>query len=206
VTSLQLAVQSVLALGEEAPAAFLRQALETAERQTRRLSRLVDSLLDVSRVHSDRLELQREPTDLVAVAQDAVRALGDDARRAGCAIAVEAPAPVLGGAWDRARLEQVATNLLSNALKYGAGKRIIVRIDSDGARAQLRVRDHGIGVEPAERGRIFERFERAVSARHYGGLGLGLYIVRRIVEAHGGTVNAHDVDGEGASFVVELPL
>ncbi|HEX4461280.1 MAG TPA: ATP-binding protein [Polyangia bacterium] len=206
VTSLQLAVQSVLAIGEEAPTAFLRQALETAERQTRRLSRLVDSLLDVSRVHSDRLELQREPTDLVAVAQDAVRALGDDARRAGCAIAVEAPAPVLGSAWDRARLEQVATNLLSNALKYGAGKPVIVRVDSDGARAQLRVRDHGIGVEPAERGRIFERFERAVSARHYGGLGLGLYIVRRIVEAHGGTVSAHDVDGEGASFVVELPL
>ncbi len=206
VTSLQLAVQSVLAIGEEAPTAFLRQALETAERQTRRLSRLVDSLLDVSRVHSGRLELQREPTDLVAVAQDAVRALGDDARRAGCTIAVEAPAPALGGHWDRARLEQVATNLLSNALKYGAGKPVVVRVDSDGQRAQLQVRDHGIGVEPAERGRIFERFERAVSARHYGGLGLGLYIVRRIVEAHGGTVSACDVEGEGASFIVELPL
>jgi PAS domain S-box-containing protein len=207
VTSLQLAVQSVLAIGDEAPAAFLRQALETAERQTRRLSRLVDSLLDVSRVEAGRLTLQREPTDLVAIAHEAARALADDARRAGCGFTVQASPAALHGNWDRARLEQVATNLLSNAIKYGAGKPIGVRITVAGERARLEVCDHGIGVDVAERARIFERFERAVSARHYGGFGLGLYIVRRIVEAHGGTVGVHDGDdGAGARFIVELPL
>lgn len=212
VTSLQLAVQSVLALGDEAPASFLRQALETAERQTRRLSRLVDSLLDVSRVEAGRLELQAEPTDLVAIAHEAVRALGEDARRAGCEVSVDAgavsestPAQLIGQ-WDRARLEQVATNLLSNAIKYGSGMPVVVRIAGDAKGARLEVCDRGIGVAPAERTRIFERFERAVSARHYGGLGLGLYIVRRIVEAHRGTVTVQDGDeGRGARFIVELP-
>jgi len=206
VTSLQLAVQSLLSIGD-APAQFLRQALESAERQTRRLGRLVDALLDVSRVQAGRLELQREPTDMVSVARDVARALAEDARRSGCAVTVETGSDQLIGRWDRARLEQVATNLVSNAIKYGAGKPVVISVAhaSDG-RAQLSVRDRGIGVQPAERSRIFERFERAVSSRHYGGLGLGLYIVRRIVEAHDGRVWVDDAPGgEGALFTVELP-
>jgi signal transduction histidine kinase len=206
VTSLQLAVQSLLAVGDEPGAGFLRQALESAERQTRRLSRLLGALLDVSRVQAGWLELQRDDVDLVALARDVARALGEDARRAGCPIDVESGPMTLLGRWDRSRLEQVVTNLMSNALKYGAGKPVTltVRRDGEGA-AQLEVRDGGIGVPEGERERIFERFERAVSARHYGGLGLGLYIVRRIVTAHGGTVAVSDAPGGGARFVVTLP-
>ena len=206
VTSLQLAVQSALTIGSAAPAGFLHRALESAERQTRRLGRLVDALLDVSRIQAGRLELQREPTDLAAVAREAAALLVEDARRAGCELRVDAAAPVVGG-WDRVRLDQVVTNLLSNAIKYGAGAPITVRVCAGDGRGRLTVRDEGIGVAEGERSRIFERFERAVSAKHYGGLGLGLYIVRSIIDAHGGTIRVESAgDGAGTQFVVELPL
>jgi PAS domain S-box-containing protein len=210
VTSLQLAVQSALTVGSgsDAPPGFLRKALESAERQTRRLGRLVDALLDVSRIQAGRLELQREPTDLCVIVRDVVALLGEDARRAGCDVTIATPVdgePIVGH-WDRVRLEQVVTNLLSNAIKYGAGASIRVTVERAGGRARLAVRDRGIGVAPAERGRIFERFERAVSSKHYGGLGLGLYIVRRIVDAHGGAIGVESAPGAGAQFVVELPL
>ena len=204
VTSLQLAVQGALAVGSGGPPGFLCRALETAERQTRRLARLVDALLDVSRIQTGRLELQREPTDLVAVAREICGLLAEDARRAGCAISVDADGAVVG-AWDRVRLDQVVTNLLSNAIKYGAGAPIRLSVRAADGRARLTVRDEGIGVADSERGRIFERFERAVSARHYGGLGLGLYIVRSIIEAHGGTIAVESAPHAGAQFVVELP-
>ncbi|MDB4970072.1 MAG: hypothetical protein JWN44_5761 [Myxococcales bacterium] len=206
VTSLQLAVQSLLAIGDDADAGLLRQALESAERQTRRLGRLVDSLLDVSRIQAGRLELARDPIDLVAVARDVASLLVADARRAGCTIDITADEEPLVGLWDRARLEQVVTNLFSNAIKYGAGAPITVNLRRDGNQARLEVRDLGIGIAPAERERIFERFERAVSAKHYGGLGLGLYIVRRIVDAHGGRITVDSSPGTGSVFVVELPL
>ncbi|MCU1281594.1 MAG: hypothetical protein JWM53_5140 [bacterium] len=208
VTSLQLAVQSALSVGSDAPAGFLRHALESAERQARRLSRLVDALLDVSRIQAGRLELHREPIDLVVLVRDVVSMLAEDARRAGCDVVVDAPRAAGGviGEWDRARLDQVMTNLLSNAIKYGAGAPISIAITVDGDRARLAVRDRGIGVAAEERERIFERFERAVSSQHYGGLGLGLYIVRRIVDAHGGGVAVESAPGGGATFVVELPL
>jgi signal transduction histidine kinase len=100
----------------------------------------------------------------------------------------------------------VIANLLSNACKYGAGKPIRVEVGLDGKLARLSVRDHGIGIAPADRERIFERFERAASARHYGGLGLGLYITRQVVEAHGGTIRVASHAGAGSTFSVELPL
>ena len=205
VTSLQLAVQSALQLGDEAPPGFLRHALETAERQTRRLGRLVDALLDVTRVQAGRLQLERQPTDLATIVREVSALLAADARRAGCELRLELADGVVGN-WDRARLDQVVTNLLTNAIKYGAGAPIRVTVGKDDAHARLHVVDQGIGVEASERGRIFERFERAVSAKHYGGLGLGLYIVRRIVAAHGGTVGIESTPGAGAQFTVELPL
>jgi PAS domain S-box-containing protein len=211
VTSLQLAVQSALTVGPDnsaAPPGFLRHALESAERQTRRLGRLVDALLDVSRIQAGRLELQREPTDLLALVRDVVSLLAEEAHRASCPVTVEAAGgdETVVGNWDKVRLEQVVTNLLSNAIKYGAGAPIRVTVSQQGGRARLAVRDRGIGVAPAERGRIFERFERAVSSKHYGGLGLGLYIVRRIVDAHDGEIAVESAPGAGAQFVVELPL
>lgn len=206
VTSLQLAVQSLLSVGVEASGDFLRQALESAERQTRRLGRLVDALLDVSRIQAGRLELAREPTDLVAITREVVSMLAEDARRASCPIEIVAEVEPLIGRWDRARLEQVITNLVTNAIKYGAGAPINVHLERHGERARLEIRDRGIGIAAHEQERIFDRFERAVSAKHYGGLGLGLYIVRRIVDAHGGRIAVDSPPGSGAVFVVELPL
>jgi signal transduction histidine kinase len=103
------------------------------------------------------------------------------------------------------RIEQVVSNLLANALKYGDGKPIEVRVTRSDGWARLIVHDHGIGIGPDDLDRIFERFERAVSPRHYGGLGLGLYIARQIVEAHGGSISAHSEPGVGSTFTVALP-
>src|SRR5205814_3394111 len=104
------------------------------------------------------------------------------------------------------RMEQVITNLLSNAIKYGDKKPIDVELAPENGGATLRVRDRGIGIDRENQQRIFDRFERAVSSRHYGGLGMGLYITRQIVEAHGGTVQVDSVPGAGAAFTINLPV
>jgi signal transduction histidine kinase len=110
------------------------------------------------------------------------------------------------GRWDRLRLEQVLTNLLTNALKYGAGRPVDVEVGSAEGQALWRIRDRGIGIPPEALGRIFGRFERAVSARAYGGLGLGLYISQQIVRAHGGRIEVQSRVGEGSVFSAHLPL
>jgi signal transduction histidine kinase len=110
------------------------------------------------------------------------------------------------GFWDAFRLDQVATNLVGNALKYGAGKPVTVRVAASGGRAVLTVTDHGIGIPPEDQDRIFGKFERAVSERHYGGLGLGLWITRQAVEAMGGAIRVRSTPGVETVFTVELPL
>jgi signal transduction histidine kinase len=110
--------------------------------------------------------------------------------------------PVRG---DRDRLEQVLTNLLSNAMKFGAGKPVEIRVERQGSLARLSVSDRGIGIDLASHPRLFERFERGVAAGHYGGLGLGLYTCRKIMDAHQGTIRVHSRPGRGATFIVELP-
>jgi signal transduction histidine kinase len=172
-------------------------------RNVDRLSRLVTSLLDISRISSGRLDLELEEVDLAEVAREVAARFEDEARRAGCTIRLRADAPLVGR-WDRMRLDQVATNLLSNAIKYGAGKPVEVIAEGDGPRAILTVRDHGIGISEADQRRIFQRFERAVSKRNYGGFGLGLWIVRQIVESLGGVVRVQSAPGGGSLFTVEL--
>ncbi len=114
--------------------------------------------------------------------------------------------PAIVGNWDRLRVDQIVTNLLSNAIKYGAGKPIHVEVSVVEDRALLRVTDHGIGIDKVNQARIFERFERAVSSKHYGGFGLGLWIVRQIIQAHGGDISIQSRIGEGSTFIAELPL
>jgi signal transduction histidine kinase len=104
------------------------------------------------------------------------------------------------------RLEQVVGNLLSNAIKYGAGHPIEVAVSRNAHTAKLAITDHGIGISPEDQARLFNRFERAVSIKSFGGLGLGLYITRQIVTAHGGTIRVDSQPGAGATFLVELPL
>jgi signal transduction histidine kinase/CheY-like chemotaxis protein len=174
-------------------------------RQLSRLARLVDGLLDISRLIGKRLELERSSVDLGATARDVIDQLASELSRAGCTLQLQAEEAVVGQ-WDPLRVAQVITNLISNACKYGAGKPIEVKIERAGGQARLSVTDHGIGISAGDMERIFEIFERAVSARHYGGLGLGLYITRQVVEAHGGTIDVRSEQGKGSTFVVHLPF
>jgi signal transduction histidine kinase len=175
------------------------------QRQVRRLSQLVEQLLDVSRLQSGMLILRPEPLELEGLTQEVLDGLGEDFQRAGCTVQLWSSGPV-HGTWDRLRIEQVLTNLLGNAMRYGAGKPIEVELAHVGGIARIGVFDHGIGIEKESQERIFHRFERSVSTRHYGGLGLGLFITHQIVEAHHGAVRVESEPGNGARFWVDLPL
>ncbi|WP_224360320.1 sensor histidine kinase [Hyalangium versicolor] len=179
--------------------------LEIARRQVKKLVELVDDLLDVSRIGAGRLELHPARVELTELVRNAMSRFEAEALRVGSPLELEAASPVVSRV-DPSRFEQVLDNLLSNALKYGPGKPVRVRLETQDSRLRLTVRDEGIGIPTEAIERIFDRFERAVSGRHYGGLGLGLYITRRIVEASGGTVVAASTPGQGATFTVELPL
>jgi signal transduction histidine kinase len=178
--------------------------LARCAKQVERLTVLVDNLLDVSRITSGRLRLELEDFDLYEVIRDVVGRFGEQSDLAGSA--VEVVGRSVRGRWDRLRLEQVITNLLGNALKYGAKKPVIIRIEANASTVKVVVHDHGIGIEPDKMNHIFDRFARAVSSRSYGGLGLGLYIARQIVEAHEGAIRVASTPGKGSIFTVELPL
>jgi signal transduction histidine kinase len=202
---LQLLRQEVDREPESPRAPRLRGHLEAADRQVRRLTLLVDSLLDATRITRGRLQLRSEDdVNLAAIVRDVVANFEAQAACADCPLELELPARVLGH-WDAMRLEQVVTNLLSNALKFGAGCPVLVRLEERDGLARLTVRDGGIGMDTDVRARLFGRFERGVSERHYGGLGLGLFISREIVRALGGHIHVESEPGRGATFTVELP-
>jgi signal transduction histidine kinase len=206
-TSLQLQLQSlqrsVYAVGAEPDR--LADRLKTVTRSTERLGELVNRLLDVSRITSGNVELVREDVDLAAVATDVLQRFREALRESGSRVDLVADAPVRGE-WDRMRLDTIVTNLLSNAIKFGEGKPIEVRVDRDGAFGRVRVKDHGIGIGAADQARIFERFERAVPERHYGGFGVGLWVARLVAEAHGGRIRVESAPDQGSTFTLELPL
>jgi PAS domain S-box-containing protein len=179
--------------------------LQAMGRQVERLESLVASLLDVGRLSEGRLSLELGEVELGTLTREVLERVADVFERAGCAVHLEAPEPVRG-CWDAQRLDQVMVNLFTNAAKYGAGRPVHVRVEEAGAFARLTVRDEGIGIAPEALPRLFGRFERAVSDRRYGGIGLGLYISRQLVEAMGGRVSVHSRLDEGSTFTVELPL
>lgn len=205
-TSLQLVLEQIQrsVRGSQADAAMARR-VQLALRQTRRLAQLTNELLDVARIAQGKLSLHREEFDLGRVVGEVVHHVAEEAAKAGCVLRFEVEEPLIGR-WDRLRVEQVVLNLLSNALKYGAGQPVEVSLFAQGKVAHLSVRDHGIGVEPQAQERIFGKFERAVSSRHFGGLGLGLFISRQIIEAHEGRIYVESCPERGATFHVELPL
>jgi PAS domain S-box-containing protein len=183
--------------------ASLAERIDRTSRSSYRLSQLIDTLLDVSRIATGNFELHREPVDLGQVVAEVVEQLSDVAERASCRIEIDIRDHVVG-TWDRVRVEQVITNLLANAIKYAAGAPIRLHVFGDDGHATIEVSDRGPGL-PANTEQLFARFERAASARNYGGLGLGLYIVQQIAQAHGGSVTADNVAGGGARFSVRLP-
>ncbi|MDB4946888.1 MAG: pleC1 [Labilithrix sp.] len=211
-TSLQLHTQLLrrgIEKGDSATysPAKVERLVEVAERQIARLTHLVDDMLDVSRIETGKLDLNLEELDLSQVVKEVVERLAPDLSRSGSAVTA-APLERAVGRWDRLRIERVLTNLLTNASRYGAGKPIgvAVRLAPGGHRAEISVTDHGMGIAPADQGRIFSRFERAISSSEVAGLGLGLYITRRIAEAHGGSIAVESELGAGARFTVTLPL
>lgn len=182
--------------------ATVTRLLQIPSRQLRRLMHMVDLLLDTAQVESERLVLDLHPVDLCEVAHDVVARLEETARAAGRQLAVTACEPLVGD-WDRLRLEQVLHNLLTNAIKYG-GPLIGIRVFHDGE-TRLAVTDGGPGIAPEDQPLIFEPFKRLPSAAGEDGAGLGLYIVREIVRAHGGRIDVDSRPGEGATFTVTLP-
>jgi signal transduction histidine kinase len=211
-TSLSLATETLLRMVgneprrlAEAPADVVTRLLDTVRSQLRRFSTLVATLLDVSRVAEGRLKLHLAEADLATLARDVAAGLRPEAEDAGCTISVDAPAPVRGR-WDSVRLEQVVTNLVSNAVHYGSGSPVEVAVRRQGEVAELTVRDRGAGIAPEDQERIWRRGERAVDASTHAGLGLGLFIARALVEAHGGTIGCESARGQGALFRVRLPI
>jgi signal transduction histidine kinase len=208
ITSLLMLAQTLQTTRAEMPEPVVDRSLELMVKQTRRLNKLVAELLDVTRVHAGALQVRRERIDLVRLLGDVTSGFLEESGPGRPTLALRLPARV-DGLWDRLCLEQIVGNLVSNAIKFGAGKPIEIVVeeldaDADGL-VRLQVRDQGIGI-PADRlPQIFGPFERAVSASNYGGLGLGLYIVKCMVHALQGKVTVESAAGAGATFTVELP-
>ena len=208
-SALQLQIQTLLQPPRRSPHAVLspeqiKAKLEMAYRQIERLTRIVGELMDVSRITAGRLRLELEEIDLSAVVRNVVGRFGEEASRTHSHVEISATIPVLG-LWDRIRVEQVIANLLTNAFKFGGGKPIEITVEETGPIGRLVFVDHGIGIAPEDIERIFQRYEQAISSRAFGGLGLGLYIARQIIEAHGGTIRVESQPGAGSTFTIDLP-
>ncbi|MFO0679185.1 MAG: ATP-binding protein [Polyangiaceae bacterium] len=204
-TPLQLQLELLSRSLREDPADTLSPRVDKALRQVHRLVVLSDRLLDVSRMAAGSLDLHVQDADLATLVRDVATQFVDDAAQAGSTLDVSTEGD-LAARFDPVRIEQVVTNLVSNAIKYGRGGPITIRAERDVEGVRVIVADRGIGIDAESCSRVFGRFERAVSERAYGGLGLGLYIARQIVLAHGGTIELASESGVGSTFTVRLPL
>ena len=182
----------------------LREMTERDERQIRNMTRLIDDMLDVSRIRTGKLSIRPQPSDLGVLAGRVVENLSPQFAHADSrvALSVGGPAPVL---MDEFRIEQVLANLLTNALRYGAGKPVEVSVYCQAQEARVDVRDQGMGISAADQRRVFEQFERVADNGVPQGLGLGLFISEQIVQAHGGRIELSSQLGEGSCFSVILP-
>lgn len=208
ISALSLQAQLIEADFRATPSAewpdLVKEAMALFDRQLKRLNELVETMLDVSRISGGRFTIEWKTVDLVAVVREIMDHLPLARMGLNPSITLDLP-PSAELRGDSRRLEQVVENLLTNAVKYGNGKPILVRVRQDETETRLEVKDQGLGIAPENQEKIFHRFERAISARNISGFGLGLYIVKQIVDAHGGTVGVESRLGEGATFTVRLP-
>jgi len=204
-TALQFATDDQLRKAQRSGDADAASRGEDISRHVRRFVGVVERVLAASRIRAEGVKLARESCDLVALVEGCVGGVAERARRAGSPITVHADAPIVGQL-DRVHIEEVVFALLDNAIKFGEGKAIEVSLRRDGAQAEVAVRDRGPGIATDRLNSIFLPFERAVPKEHFGGLGLGLYVAKAIVEEHGGSIGAQSLAGEGTTFYVRLPL
>lgn len=182
----------------------LSKMFERDQRQVRSLTRLIDDMLDVSQIQHGKLSIRRGTCDLAAMLRRVVAEV--QGQRSDVPITLKADGADVVGEWDEFRLEQVVVNLLTNALRYGAGKPIRVELNPLPGAATIRVSDQGVGIAPDDKARVFEQFVRVGDRTRIPGLGLGLYITKQLVEAHGGTISVESALGEGSTFTVALPM
>ncbi|MES2964055.1 MAG: PAS domain-containing sensor histidine kinase [Bdellovibrionota bacterium] len=187
------------------PVELFQDMIELTGRQVDQLTNLVDDMLDVSRIANGQMSYSFEECDLVKLVGDHFRSFKHQFEANGIKSTFHSDSEVKARV-DLHRLGQVVANLLSNAMKYGEGAPVEVSVFRAGSEALITVHDNGPGVADANQSRIFERFERAVSASEASGLGLGLYISRQIAEAHGGRVDLVSAVGEGSTFTIRIPI
>ena len=200
----QLLTRMVAEGGPQVKSYELEALVQGVSRQVSKLLKVSEDLLTVARIGGGELTLKRRTCDLAAIVREVSTRHCEDAEKALCPLQVHADAPVIGE-WDCAQIERVVINLLTNAMKFGAGKPIEISVTSQEGSASLQVKDAGIGIATEDQGKLFKRFERVAPLMHFGGLGLGLYISREIVNAHGGTIEVESALTQGACFVVTLP-
>jgi PAS domain S-box-containing protein len=201
---LQLAQRGLTTNGSVPPVERLSKLLSSSSKQVRQLDRLVDDLLDVVKIRSGQISFCLEETDLSELVTELTERYSSALAAAKCDVKLKVD-PEIKGLWDRIRIEQVIVNLLSNAAKYAPGAPVEIELKRVAGVARLVVRDWGPGIARERQAKIFERFERVLPSRNVSGLGLGLFIVKQIVEGHEGTIRLESEEGVGSAFVVELP-
>jgi len=203
-TPVRILADRVVREAERAGGVVEPQLAHQLDEALRRLEAVVEELLKTARTVAGELTLAREEVDIAALVAEQVEGVRKEAEAVGARINLAAR-PSLIGVWDRSGIRQVVGELLSNAMKFGGGAPIDVTVEREGETAVITVRDRGIGVAPENRSGLFERFARFESSRHYAGLGIGLWLAKQVVHAHGGQIGLRG-EGEGATCRVALPL
>lgn len=215
--SLEVLRRALASDSSPAPPALIERTISKAHAGIHRMMAMMDELLAMNRAEGDTFNLEREPVDLREVIEAVLCELDDLLETSGSVLCVDGVDSLVGN-WDRTRLEQMVSNLISNAIKYGEGKPILVRLKRCDSRAYFIVRDEGVGIAAKDQNRIFDKFirvrspqasqlsERVKNHRDSNSYGLGLWIVKRVVEALGGIIRVQSSPGVGSTFTVELPL
>ncbi|NBX82028.1 sensor histidine kinase [bacterium] len=205
-TALSLQLQLLVrALKFRSELANSYQGVQLCLNQVSKLNELLDDLLDMTRIRTGQVVLNKTVVDLPELLHEIVNRFQPEAQALGTSLTITAENP-LSGIWDPLRLEQIFTNLISNAIKYGNRQPVEISVSRRGSQGVVTVQDHGPGIEPEFQKKIFRRFERAPSCGHLGGLGLGLYITHQLVQAHQGTIRLRSEIGRGSQFIVTLPI